>query len=544
MRLLVGLLLLFVAPLTGQRQFDLLIRGGLVADGRGGTPYASDVGVYQGRIAGIGELSSAKAHRVIDASGLVVAPGFIDMHNHSDETLLAEPRCESMVRQGVTTMVLGEGGSAGPIRKGEKPWTSLGGYLRHVEIKGVSTNICSYVGQTQIWTHVKGEKLQPASAEDLVRMKAEVAAAMLQGAMGLSTSLLMPPSSLVTTGQLVELAEVAAQHGGIYSTHIRDEGLGVFESIQEAIDVGKGAGIGVDIIHMKIADEQLWGQMPKIIAMIDAARGAGHDIRAHVYPYTAGQNNLRSIIPPWAHDGGNEPMLERLRAPESRARMRRDIVEGIDGWYNHYLAVGSDWSRMLLVGFSSKENQRYVGKRMSDLVADRGGDPIDVLFDVLLEENGSVRTVFSHHSEQDMQFALEQPYVSVGSDGAAITPKDDLHPHPRWFGTFPRILGRYVRKLKTLELGEAIAKITSMNADKIGILDRGQICSGYWADITIFNPNTVIDQATFENPQRYPVGIEYVIVNGEMVLERGKHTGARAGQVIRGPGWNGLIPPS
>ncbi len=539
MKRLTLLVLLACLPLTAQREFDLLIRGGLLADGRGGGPYAADVGVYQGRIVGIGELSSASAARVIDASGLIVAPGFIDMHNHSDDTLIEQPRCESMVRQGVTTMVLGEGGSAGPVRDGERSWTTLGGYFEAVEKQGVAANICSYVGQTQIWTHVKGEKLEPATAAEIARMKQEVAAAMEQGAMGLSSSLLMPPSSLVTTDQLVELAQVAAKHGGIYSTHIRDEGEGVFDSIAEAIEIGKRAEIRVDIIHMKIADEKLWGRMPEIIEMIDEARGQGHDIRAHVYPYTAGQNNLRSIIPPWAHDGGNRAMLERLKAPDARQRIRKDILEGISGWYNHYLAVGSDWNRMLLVGFSQPKNQPYVGKRMSELIAGRGGDPVDVLLDVLLEENGSVRTVFFHHSEEDMQFALKQPYVSVGSDGSAISPTEGLHPHPRWFGTFPRVLGRYVRELKTLELGEAIAKITSMNADKIGIRDRGRLESGYWADVAIFDPGTVIDRATFEAPQQYPVGVEYVIVNGEIVIDQGEHTGALPGQVIRGPGWSG-----
>jgi len=540
MKRLTLLVLLVCVPLTAQQEFDLLIRGGLVADGRGGGPYAADIGIYQGRIAGIGELSSASADKVIDASGLVVAPGFIDMHNHSDDSLVEEPKCESMVRQGVTTMVLGEGGSAGPAHQGERRWTTLGGYFQAVEEQGVAANICSYVGQTQIWTYVKGEKLEAATPGEVDRMKQQVAQAMEQGAMGLSSSLLMPPSSLVTTDQLVELAEAAAARGGIYSTHIRDEGEGVFDSIAEAIEIGKRAGIRVDIIHMKIADEKLWGRMPEIIDMIDAARSDGHDIRAHVYPYTAGQNNLRSIIPPWAHDGGNEAMLERLKAPDARQRIRKDILEGISGWYNHYLAVGSDWSRMLLVGFSQPKNQPYVGKRMSELIADRGGDPVDVLLDVLLEEKGSVRTVFFHHSEQDMQFALKQPYVSVGSDGAAISPTEGLHPHPRWFGTFPRVLGRYVRELKTLELGEAIAKITSMNADKISIPDRGRLESGYWADVAIFDPETVMDRATFEAPQQYPVGVEYVIVNGEIVIEGGEHTGALPGKVIRGPGWKGV----
>ena len=271
-------------------------------------------------------------------------------------------------------------------------------------------------------------------------MKNEVAQAMKEGAMGLATSLLMPPSSLVTTGQLVELAGVASRYGGVYSSHIRDEGYGVFSSIEEAIDVGKGADIRVDVIHLKIAEQELWGRMPEIISMFDDARRQGHDIRANVYPYNAGQNNLRAIIPPWAHDGGNEAMLERLRDPEMRARMKKDILEGIDGWYNHLLAVGGDWNRILLVGLADPVNQPFVGKRMSELIEARGGDPVEVLFDVLLEEGGSVRAVYFHHREDDMLYALAQPFVSIGSDGAAISPDGayaDMNPHLGGTGPFP-----------------------------------------------------------------------------------------------------------
>jgi N-acyl-D-amino-acid deacylase len=520
--------------------FDLLIRNGLVVDGSGSPGFEADVGLRAGWIVRVGDLSEATARRTIDAAGLVVAPGFIDIHNHSDFTLLKEPRCESMVRQGVTTMILGEGGSAGPVPPGEQEWTTLGGYFRHVEEKGVATNIGSYVGQTQVWTFVKGHALQPASDEDLAAMKREVARAMEEGALGLSTSLLMPPSSLVTTAQLVELAAVASRHGGLYSTHIRDEGYGVFASIEEAIDVAKGASSRVDVIHLKIAEQELWGRMPEIIAMFEAARRAGHDVRANVYPYNAGQNDLRAIIPPWAHDGGNDAMLARLRDPAARARMKTDILEGIDGWYNHLLAVGEDWQRILLVGLERPENRPFVGKRMSDLIEARGGEPVEVLFELLLEEGGSVRAVYFHHHEDDMVFALKQPYVSVGSDGSAISRDGvfaDTHPHARWYGTFPRILGRYVREKGALTLPEAVRKITSMNADKIGVHDRGLIREGLRADVTLFDPRTVIDRATFEDPHQYPEGIPYVIVNGVVILDDGAHTGALPGRVLRGPGF-------
>ncbi len=540
-------LFLLAVSCLAQESYEIVIAGGMVIDGSGAAGRRADVGIRASRIAAIGDLSKAARTRTIDAKGLVVAPGFIDMHNHSDETLLDEPKCESMIRQGVTTMVLGEGGSAGPTQARERrPWTTLGGYFDYVEKKGVATNICSYVGQTQIWTYVKGHDLKPATPAEMEAMKKEVARAMQEGAMGLSTSLLMPPSSLITTGQLIELAKVARSYGGIYSTHIRDEGLGVFRSVEEAINVGKGAGIRVDIIHLKIAEQKFWGQMNEVLSMIEKARRDGHDIRAHVYPYTAGQNNLRAIIPPWAHDGGNTKMLERLRDPAMRARMKKDILSGLPDWYNHYLAVGADWSAMLLVNLSAPKNKPFIGKRMNELIAARGGgDGVDVLFDVLLEENGSVPTVYFHHSEPDMQLALRQPFTSIGSDGSAISPegpRGGTNPHPRWYGTFPRVLGRYVRELKVLTLAEGVKKMTSMNADKINIVDRGLLKVGSWADVTVFDPATVADRATFVKPHQYPVGIPYVIVNGEVVLDNGRHTGALPGKVLRGKGWKKGMP--
>lgn len=531
--------LLFAMACGSPDHYDLLIKNGSLVDGTGDPARSADLAVRDGRVVAIGDLGSSTADQVIDAAGLVVAPGFIDIHNHSDETLLAEPACESMIRQGVTTMILGEGGSAGPVHEGEKPWTTLGGYFNHVEQQGVAANIASYVGQTQVWTYVKGDELKPATPEEIADMRAEIERAMSEGALGLSTSLLMPPSSLVTTDQLVELAKPAARAGGLYSTHIRDEGQGVMEAIDEAIAVGRGAQIRVDVIHLKIADQQLWGRMSEVISNLDAARAEGLDVRANVYPYTAGQNNLRAIIPPWAHDGGNEAMLERLQAPGARARMRKDIENGIDGWYNHYLAVGGDWSRMLLVGLSQPQNQPFIGKRMSDLIASRNADPIDTLFDVLIEEGGSVRTVYFHHDEDDMLYALQQPYVSVGSDGSAVSPDGEyasMHPHPRFYGTFPRVLGRYVRELGALRLEEAVRKMSSMNAEKTNLPERGLLREGYWADVVLFDPETVIDRATFEDPHQYPEGIPWVIVNGEVVLADGERTPALPGQVLRGPG--------
>jgi N-acyl-D-amino-acid deacylase len=533
-------LLPLAASAAAQQTFDVVITGGTVVDGSGGPARSVDVGIRGGRIAAIGDLKSAARTRTIDAKGLVVAPGFIDMHNHSDDTLVDEPKCESMIRQGVTTMVLGEGGSAGPIKPGLREWATLGQYFDFVAKRGVATNIASYVGQTQIWTHVKGYGMTGASPAEVTAMAKEVGQAMRDGAMGLSSSLLMPPSSLMTTPQLVELAKVAKQYGGIYSTHIRDEGLGVFRSIEEAIAIGKGANLRVDIIHLKVADQKLWGQMKEVISMIDKARAEGFDIRAHVYPYTAGQNNLRAIIPPWAHDGGNQKMLERLRNPALRTRMKKEILEGLPGWYNHYTATGGGWQGMILVSLKNPKSQPFVGKRMSDLLAARGGDPVETFFDILLEENGSVPTVFFHHSEADMTYAMKQPYVSIGSDGSAMSidgPQSRLNPHPRSYGTFARVLGRYVREQKAVSMEAAIQKMTSLNADKINLKDRALLKEGYWADVAIFDPKTIGDRATFDKPHQYAVGMAYVLVNGKLVLEGERHTGALPGQVLRGPGY-------
>lgn len=529
--------LFFASRQRTNPSFDLTILGGTILDGSGRPGHVADVGIRQGRIVAIADLKDVSSARSIHADGLIVAPGFIDIHNHSDETLLLEPLCESMVRQGVTTVVLGEGNSAGPARRGEKEWATLGEYFQHVEKRGVAVNICSYVGQGQVWTYVKGFAQSPAASDELAKMRQLVAKAMREGAMGLSSSLLMPPANLVTTDQLVELAAVARRHGGIYSTHIRDEGLGVFKSVEEAIEIGRRARIPVDIIHLKIAHKELWGRMSEVVGMIRAARKEGLNIQANVYPYTAGQNNLSAIIPPWAHDGGREQMLRRLKNPQDRARMRQEILNGLPNWYNHYLATGKGWDGMLLVSLSNEKNLPFVGKSMGDLVRSRGPDPVQMLFDLLLEENGSVPAVFFHHSEEDMRLAMRQPFTSIGSDGAAVSPQGPTgksRPHPRYYGTFPRVLGRYVRETKVLTLAEAVRKMTALNAEKIGLRGTGYIRKNYGADITIFDADQVADAATFEDPHRYAVGIHFVIVNGHPIFDDGQRSPTLPGRVLKG----------
>jgi N-acyl-D-aspartate/D-glutamate deacylase len=515
--------------------YDLLIRGGRIVDGTGNPSYLGDVAIKDGRIAALGRLDGRTVNRTIDAAGLVVAPGFVDIHNHSDETLLADGDAPSMVHMGVTSMVLGEGGSAAP----SEAFPDFSAYFQALIAGGISTNVGSYVGSSTLWTTVHGPRPGPAAPASLEKMRALVSTAMDQGALGVASSLSGPPGSWIDTDTLVALARAAADKGGLYSTHIRNEGLGVWDAVAEALEIGRRAQVPVDIIHLKIAEHTLWKQMPKLVSQIAAARAGGLDVEANVYPYRAGQNALQTILPPWAHEGGTEAMLARLRDPAQRRRLEHDITNGIPGWYNHYTATGS-WEGMLLVSLSHPDYKRFEGRRMSDVIAAfPGRAPMDVLFDTLLANGGSVPTVYFHHAEEDMRYALRQPFVSVGSDGTAVTiggPTARGHPHPRYYGTFARVLGRYVREEKLLTLEEAVRKMTSANTAKIHVYDRGLLRPGQWADVTVFDAERVIDHATFEKPHQYATGIAYVVVNGQLVLDQGRHTGARPGAILYGPG--------
>lgn len=528
--------------------FDLVIRNGRIVDGSGNPWFQGDVAVRGDRIVAVGRIPVTTAKREIDAKGLVVAPGFIDMHSHSDFVLFEDGDAQSKIRQGVTTDVLGESNSAGPFVehlppqvvniKGQKvELRTMKDYFDAIDRAGVSINVASYVGLGQIWECVMGRSHRRPTLAEFAEMKALIAQAMHEGAFGLSSMLMMPPGSLATTDDIVELCKVVREHGGIYSSHIRNEGLGVFDSVKEAIVIGERAGVPVDIIHLKIADQKYWNRMPEVIALIEAARMRGVNVQANVYPYTRGNNNLSSIIPPWAHEGGPQKLIERLKDPAERAKIKRDADSEIDGWYNHYTAVGRDWSRMLV-----SANNSYRGLTMDRVIAERSKgrdpkpDPLDVLFDILIEQGGSVSTVYAHHTEEDMNLALKQPWCSVGSDGSALSTTGPLrrgNPHPRNFGTFPRLLGVYVRELKLLTLEDAVRKMTSLNAAKLGLKDRGRLQAGAFADITLFDPGRVLDKATYTEPFQNNVGIEYVIVNGQVMLDHDKHTGARPGRALR-----------
>ncbi len=537
----------FSAASAAEPTYDLIIRNGRIVDGSGNSWYYGDLAVRDGMIIAVGRVPQGEAREQIDAKGLIVAPGFIDMHSHSDLLLLEDGNAQSKIRQGVTTELLGEGESPGPNQFGRQTdvsassekvtrWPTLGAYFAAVEKSRTSVNVASYVGVNNIWESAMGKSFDRPTPQQVELMKTLLDEAMKDGAMGLSSLLAMPPGSLTTADDLAELCRVVARHGGIFSSHIRNEGTGVFDSVKEAISVGERAGVPVDIIHLKIADQQYWGRMREVVALIEAARIRGVNVQANVYPYTRGNNNLWSIIPPWAHEGGNAKMIERLKDSEQRVRMKRDIQQGIDGWYNHYTAVGGDWSRMLVAA-----DNRYKGLTMDRVMALRTeGKPkpdlLDALFDLLIDERGSISIVFAHHTEEDMNVALTQPWCSIGSDGSALAIEGPLrrgNPHPRSFGTFPRVLGEYVRVKQLLRLEDAVRKMTSLNAAKLGIQDRGLLRPGMYADITIFDADKVIDRATYSEPFQYSEGIEYVLVNGQLVLIRGQHTGAKPGRVLR-----------
>lgn len=546
--LLFGFCLISLAP-GGPPEtapYDVLIRHGKIVDGSGNPWYHGDLAVRGGKIVAVGKVPDAKSKRTIDARGLIVAPGFIDIHSHSDFTLLEDGLAQSKIRQGVTTEILGEGSSPGPylgklappsieVKGKVERWTTLGGYFDLVERSGVSTNVGSFVGLGNVWECVMGKSHARPTPEQMKEMKALVEEAMKNGAAGLSSMLAMPPGSLATTDEIVELCKVVAKHGGIYVTHIRNEGKDVFAAIAEAIEIGRRAGIPVEILHLKIADQAHWGRMNEIVERIDKARQEGVNVQANVYPYTRGHNNLSSIIPHWAHEGGTAKMLARLKDPPERAKMKKDIQDGLPGWYNHYTAVGGDWGRMLV-----SANTVYKGLTVDRIFAARAkGKKVDLLdefLDLLAEEGGSIPAVYDHHTEKDMNLALVQPWCSIGSDGLALATEGPLrrgHPHPRSFGTFPRVLGVYVRQTGLLRLEDAVRKMTSLNAAKLRLYDRGLLRPGFHADITLFDPDRIGDRATYENPFQYSEGIEYVLVNGQLVLDQGKHTGATPGKALR-----------
>jgi N-acyl-D-amino-acid deacylase len=508
-----------------------------------------DVGVKGDRITAVGDLTDRRAGQVIDATNHVVAPGFIDTQGQSGTTLLVDGTGESHVRQGITSEIIGEGGS--PAFWTERTadtqtlqrfglqfdWTSFDGYFTRLEDRGTSVNVGTLVPATMARREVVGLDNRKPTRDEMQRMEAFVDAGMRAGGFGLSSALIYPPGSFADTDELVALARVAARHKGIYVSHVRGESFNVERAIAEAIQIGESAGLPVVIYHLKVAARQFWGTMPRLGELIGAARGRGLEISATQYPYTAGGTGLLAVLPGWAQDGGRLQALERLKDPAQRARIRRDIESTTDGWENLVAAAGFDGIQIASVPADS--DQSVLGKRLSVIAAERGEDPWDTLFRLLLETEGQAGALYHMMSEEDVRTGLAFPFVTIGTDAAAVRPEGELgrgQPHPRAYGTFPRVLGRYVREQKVLTLRQAIHRMTGLAARQFNIALRGELREGLFADIVVFNPATILDRATFEKPHQYPSGVEYVIVNGVVTITPKGHTGARAGRRLVGPG--------
>jgi dihydroorotase/N-acyl-D-amino-acid deacylase len=554
MRIPILLLILAVAPSLHAQSppFDIVIERGRIIDGTGSPWYSGDVGIRDGRIAAIGKLTDAPAARRIDASGMVVAPGFIDMLGQSDLTVLVNPHLPSKIFQGITTEITGEGGSAAPLSDAiaaadrrsydhygiTADWRTLEQYFTRLERQGLGINFASYVGATQVRRLVLGDADRAPSAVELDRMKTLVREAMQQGAVGLSTSLQYAPAPYATTEELVALASVAAEYGGIYATHLRSEGNAVLEALDEAIRIGREAHIPVEVWHLKAAGKSNWGRMTEIVAKIEEARASGVDIAADTYAYPAWFNSMSAFVPPWAHDGGTTRLLERLRDPATRARIRRDMETPSHDWDNEWQEIPGPEAVLLSV-VQNPDLLPLQGKRISEIAAQRGTEPIETLLDLLVEDQAYSYVAVFGMDEPDVALALMQPWVSVNNDSQGTAPDGVLgqeHPHPRAYGTFPRILRKYVREEGRLSLEEAVRKFTALPAQRMRLVDRGVLKQGMWADVVVFDPATVHDLATFENPNQLSVGMEYVLVNGVPVVAGGKATDALPGKVLRGQG--------
>ena len=541
------------ARTTSAPKYDLLIKNGLVIDGSGRPGYRADVAIKGDRIVQIGKLKNASGARELDATGMVVAPGFIDMLGQSETYLLIDPRAMSKVMMGVTTEVTGEGESIAPINerliseqedfnrryKLTIDWRTLGEYFKRLEKQGSGVNLATFVGATQVREYVVGFDNRPPTPAELEKMKQLVAAAMKDGALGLSTSLQYVPARFAKTDEIVELAKVARQYGGIYATHQRSEANALDESLAEVFQIARQAKIPVEIWHLKTAYKKNWGRMPEVLRKIKRARAAGLDITADIYPYIAGSTSLSACLPPWALEGGTEKMLSRLKDPAIRERLKKEITTDSKDWENIYLGSGGP-SGILIGSVVNSDLDALQGKRVSQIAEEQGKHPLDALFDLILADHGQTSAIYFMMSEDDMRAAMRAPFVSFCTDSGSRAndgPLAGSKSHPRGWGSYPRILGRYVRDEHQLTLEEAIHKMTGLPAKRVGLRDRGLLLAGSYADITIFDPKTVIDRATFEMPNQHPTGINYVIVNGEISVDNGKRTSALAGQVLRGPGY-------
>lgn len=535
--------------------YDVIIRNGRIIDGSGNPWVSGDVAIRGNRIAVIGHVDpGAHARRVIDATGLVISPGFIDMLGQSEIALLIDNRSLSKLSQGITTEITGEGGSIAPQNKNtlaslqpeleeqfhlKIDWTTLAGYFERLEKNGTPLNIGTYVGAGQVREAVIGDEDRVPTPAELEQMRSLVAEAMQQGAFGLSTALIYPPGHYAKTEELIELAKVAGQYGGIYATHMRSEGQTEVAAINEALRIGREGHLAVEIFHLKVVGKARWGSMPKIVEMIQSARDSGQDVSADMYPYVAGGTALASSLPPWVADGGTEKLLQRLHDPALREKIKKEMATEHPTWENLYLGSGGA-SGVLISGIVNPDLKKYDGQTLAQVAATQNKAPLDALFGLVIDDKARTGAIYFIANEDDLKFGLQQPWTSLCLDADELSldgPLFEPHTHPRAFGSMPRFLGHYVRDQHLLPLEQGIRKMTSLPAQREHLVDRGLLKAGFFADITIFDPATIRDRATYQNPAQLSEGIKYVFVNGQLEYEDGHLTGTKAGAVLHGPGW-------
>jgi N-acyl-D-amino-acid deacylase len=545
-----ALALLAVVRLASQQPaYDVIIRGGTVYDGTGGAAQRVDVGIRGDRIATVGQLAGATATTIVDGTGLAVAPGFINMLSWSTESLLADGRSQGEIRQGVTTQIFGEGSSMGPLNdamkkraveqmgdiKYEITWTTLAEYLQELQRRGVSQNVASFIGATTVREHVIGLEDKKPTPAQLEEMRAIVRREMEAGALGIGSSLIYAPAFYAGTDELIELCKVAAQYRGKYISHIRSEGNRLLEAVDELIRIAREARIPAEIYHLKAAGESNWPKIDEVIARVEAARKSGLSVTANMYTYTAGATGLDAAMPPWVLDGGYEAAYKRLADPATRQKIAQAIRTPTKDWENLYLAAGSP-DRVLLVEFKSEKLKPLTGKTLAQVAKDRGEDPVDTIMNLVLEDRSRVGTVYFMMSEENLRKQIRLPWMSFGSDAASMAPEPPFtrsSAHPRAYGTFARLLGRYVREEKVIPLAEAVRRLTGLPASNLELDRRGFLREGMFADVVVFDPERVLDRATFEQPHQYALGVRHVFVNGTQVLRNGEHTGAKPGRALR-----------
>ncbi|MCH7755098.1 D-aminoacylase [candidate division KSB1 bacterium] len=539
---------------TPTADYDIVIRNGMIYDGSGSIPFSGDVAISADTIAAVGSLDQVKGKQEIDVGGLAVAPGFINMLSWATESLIEDGRSQSDIRQGVTLEVFGEGWSYGPYNekmkqeelesqgdiKYEIEWTTLGEYLEHLVDRGVSCNVASFVGATTVRIHEIGYDDRPPTPEELSRMRELVRQAMAEGALGVGSSLIYAPAFYAKTDELIELCKVAAEYDGMYISHIRSEGNRLLEAVDELITIAREANIPAEIYHLKASGKPNWEKLDAVISKVEAARAEGLRITADMYTYVAGATGLDAAMPPWVQEGGHKAWVNRLKDEGIRRKVKQQMLTSSNDWENLFLAAGPE--KMLLVGFKSEALKPLTGKTLTEVAEMRGTSPAETAMNLVIEDDSRVGTIYFLMSEQNIKKKIAIPWMAFDSDAASLEPEGVFlkrNPHPRAYGSFARLLGKYARDEKIIPLEEAIRRLTSFSAENLGLKRRGSLKPGHLADIVIFDPESIQDHATFEKPHQYSTGVHHVFVNGTQVLKDGEHTGAKPGRVVRGPGWKG-----